>query len=193
MRDENGLSSINRPYLLEHLVAVGVATLLLEQHSRLPQANWIALGVVTLIVFGLSMAYCIRLVVLFRNKPDVRLRASFLNWMVFPAVLVLMFTSTATHWPATVRFYLSKASFDHLVEQARSGRKLEGFPRRVGLYWIEEVRDDSFRYDSGEGTLGFVTGEALIDPCGLLYDNANPGCAHYLTTRIAPEWYITEW
>jgi hypothetical protein len=193
MRDENGLSSINRPSLLEHLVAIGVATLLLEQHSRLPQANWIALGVVTLIVFGLSMAYCIRLVVLLRSKLDVRLRESFLNWMVFPALLVLMFTSAATHWPASVRFYLSKASFDRLVEQAHSGRKLEGFPRRVGLYWIEEVRDDSFRYESGEGTLGFVTGEALIDPCGLLYDNANLDYAHYLTTRIAPDWYITEW
>ena len=193
MRVGSGLHLTNYPSLLEHVMSVGVATLLFEQHSRLPEANWVALGVASLVVVGLLFAYCFRLVIFLRNKLFVGQRSSFLNWIVFPVVLVLMFTSAATHWPASLRFYFSKSSFDKLIAQAHRGEKLDGFPCRVGLYWIEEVKDESFRYESGEGTIGFVTGEALVDPCGLLYDNTNPDYSHYLTTRIAPGWYITEW
>lgn len=193
MRVENGSRSWNRPSALEHLLAVAVVILMLEQHSRLPQANWVALGMVSFVVLGLTIAYCVRLVVLLRNKSTAVQRKAFLNWMVFPAALVLMFTSAAMHWPASVRFYLSKSSFDSLIAQAQNGQKLEGFPRRVGLYWIDDVKDDNFRYESGEGIIGFVTGEALIDPCGLIYDNTNREGSHYLTTRIAPDWYVTEW
>lgn len=193
MRVENGSRTRNRPSALEHMLAVVVVVLILEQHSRLPEAHWMALGVVSVVVFGLAIAYCVRLAVLLRSKPTVGQRSAFLNWLVFPAALVLMFTSAATHWPASVRFYFSKSSFDSLIAQAQKGQKLQGFPRRVGLYWIEQVKDDNYRYESGEGIIGFVTGEALIDPCGLMYDKTNSDRTHFLTTRIAPDWYVTEW
>ena len=193
MRVGNELHPINPPSVLEHVIAAGVATLILEQHSRLPEANFVVVGLVSLVVFVLAIAYCVRIVALLRNISAVRQRWAFLNWMAFPAVLALMFSSSVTHWPASVRFYLSKSSFDNLIAQAHRGKKLEGFPRRVGLYWIEDVQDDSFQYESGQGNIGFVTGEALIDPCGLLFDNTNPKSTGYLTTQIAPNWYITEW
>lgn len=183
----------HHPSAPEHVLAAGVATLILEQHSRLPEANFLAVGFASLVVFGLSIAYCVRLVAFLRNRLAVRHRRASLNWLVFSTTLILMFSSAATHWSASIRFYFSKSSFDELIAQAYRGQKPEGFPRRVGLYWIDYVQDDDFQYESSQGTIGFVTGEALIDPCGLLYDKLNPNSSGYLTTQIAPQWYVTEW
>ena len=187
------LNPTHHPSAAEHVLAAGVATLILEQHSRLPEANFLAVVFASLVMFGLSNAYCVRLVASLRNKSAGGHRRALLNWVVFPAILTLMFTSAATHWPASIRFYFSKSSFDELIAQAYRGQKPEGFPRRVGLYWIDYVPDDDFQYESSQGTIGFVTGESLIDPCGLLYDKSNPRSSGYLTTQIAPQWYVTEW
>ena len=193
MRVGNELHPTHLPSAPEHVLAAGIATLILEQHSRLPEANVFAAGFASLVVFGLFIAYCVHLVEFLRNKSAVGQRSALLNWVVFPTTLVLMFSSAMTHWPASIRFYFSKSSFDDLIAQAYRGQKPEGFPRRVGLYWIDYVQDDSFQYESGLGTIGFVTGEALIDPCGLLYDKKNPKSSDYLTTQIAPNWYLTVW
>ena len=193
MRVGDELNPTHHPTAPEHVLAAGIATLILEQHSRLPEANILAVGFASLVMLGLSIAYLFRLAAFLRNKAASGHRSAWLNWVVFPATLTLMFSSTATHWPASIRFYFSKSSFDELILQACRGQKLEGFPRRVGLYWIDDVMDDNFQYESGQGTIGFVTGEALIDPCGLLYDKSNPESSGYLTTRIAPQWYVTEW
>ena len=193
MRVGDELHPTHHPSAPEHVLAAGVAALILEQHSRLPEANFLAVGFSSLVVFGLSIAYCVHLVAFLRNKSAVGQRSALLKWAVFPAVLVLMFSSALTHWPASIRFYFSKSSFDDLIAQAYRGEKPDGFPRRVGLYWIDYVQDDNFKYESGQGTIGFVTGEALIDPCGLLYDKTNPNSSGYLTTQIAPNWYVTEW
>jgi hypothetical protein len=193
MRVGGELISTHYPSVPEHVLAAGIATLILEQHSRLPEANILAAGFASLVMLGLFIAYCFRLATFLRNKSASGQRLEWLNWAVFPVTLVLTFSSTATHWPATIRFHFSKSSFDELITQAYRGQKPEGFPRRVGLYWIDDVMDDNFQYESGQGTIGFVTGEALVDPCGLLYDKSNPESSGYLTTRIAPQWYVTEW
>lgn len=193
MRVGDELHPTHRPSAPEHALASGVAALILEQHSRLPEANFLVVGLASLVVLGLSVAYFVHLVPFLRNKSFAGRRTALLRWAVFPAALVLMLSSAVTHWPASIRFYLSKSSFDDLIAQAYRGQKPDGFPRCFGLYWVEGVQDDNFQYESGQGTIGFVTGEALIDPCGLLYDKTNPESSGYLTTRIAPNWYVTEW
>jgi len=116
-----------------------------------------------------------------------------LSWLAFPCAVAIVVSSSATHWPASVRFQLSKPSFDALVSKAFSGERPEGFPCRVGLYWIESVNDLDFNYSTKQGTIGFVTGACLIDECGLYFDQSDPKSSHWLTTRIAPQWYLTEW
>lgn len=116
-----------------------------------------------------------------------------LNWLVLPLCLIIMMTSAATHWTAMIRFYFSRASFEELVAEADMGQMSHGFPRRVGLYWIEDVDLYERNEKTGRRRIGFVTGVVLIDPCGLEYDDAKHPSSHYLTTQIAPCWYITEW
>lgn len=116
-----------------------------------------------------------------------------LNWLVLPVCLIMMMISAATHWTAMIRFYFSRASFEELVAQAESGQMPHGFPRRVGLYWIEKVKLIDRNEKTGRDRIGFVTGVVLIDSCGLEYDDANLPPSHYLRTRIAPCWYLTEW
>jgi len=183
------------PSLFEHVVTGFSTLLVLEQHSRLPEANFFVVIFCSIATLCLGIAYLARLA-----KPSQRdktvpanNRSPILDWAGFPLALALMFSSAATHWPATIRFNLSKSSFDELVAQAHNGEEPQGFPRRVGLYWINYVKDDDFDYETCQGTIGFVTGTALIDECGLYYDKANPQSSHYLTTRIAPHWYVTEW
>ena len=195
MDELNTSNSTSHPSLVEHLIAAAVTLLILEQHSRFPEANVFIVGIASLTTLLLAIVYCTRLVMrsLSQVKPSNASRRTILHWVVFPTAVALMFTSAATHWPATIRFYLSKSSFDELVSQAYNGQEPQGFPRRVGLYWIDYVQDDAFDYETRQGTIGFVTGVVLIDECGLYYDKADRRSSHYLTTRIAPRWYITEW
>jgi hypothetical protein len=180
------------PSTLEHVIAVVVTLLVLEQHSRMPEANFFVVVISTVAVLGLGVAY-LATASLRRTDATTTKRPAFVNWIVLPVAVTLMLTSSASHWPATLRFYLSKPSFDGLVAEAYSGRELQGFPRWVGLYRIDSVQDSDFDYESRQGTIGFVTGVALIDECGLYYDQSDQKSSHYLTTRIAPHWYVTEW
>ncbi len=200
--------SSNRPWFFEH-AALGCASLLiLEQHSRLPAANPLVLLPCGFLIAAIGCSYLARLVVRLSNDDLDRHEGSrsiesfscrlpalrcILNWLVFPTAMALLMSSAATHWPASVRFALSRSSFEQLVSDAHQGKELKGFPRRVGLYWIESAYDYDFNYATRQGTIGFVTGSCLIDECGLYYDQQNFDSTHWLTTRIAPCWYVTEW
>jgi hypothetical protein len=168
---------------------------MLEQHSRLPEATFYVVILCGAATLGLGVAYFVRLAHRLRRGlfSDGVKPGAVPGWIVFPAALSLMLSSAATHWPATIRFHLSKPSFDEVVAQVYTGQKPQGFPRRVGLYWIDYVKDDDFNYDTRRGRIGFVTGVALLDECGIYYDEDDPGSSHWLTTRIAPRWYLTEW
>ena len=193
MHGASDLNPTHHPSVSEHLIAAGITALILEQHSRLPEANFLVAALASLVTMALIVAYGFHFVEFQRASSMGTHTWALLNWVVLPATVAMMLSSAATHWPASIRFYFSKPSFDELVAEAYRGRELQGFPRRVGLYWIEYVQDDDFQYDSGDGTIGFVTGRALIDECGLLYDRSNPKSSHYLKTQIAPHWYVTEW
>lgn len=180
----------DRPEVFHHFVTTVVALLILEQHSRYPEAHFLVVLFCFFATLGLGIAYVITV----SRQPTrgSRVRTWF-NRLFFPLVVLLMISSSVTHWPASVRFRLSEASFDQLVAEANSGKKPQGFPRRVGLYWIEYIYDADFDYTTGSGSIGFVTGSPLIDDCGLSYDPKNPESSHFLTTRISPCWYVTEW
>ena len=183
------------PSVIEHMITVLVTAMILEQHSRMPEANFLVTVFVFLSTMGLAIAYCVRLGERLRSSDEVKTssNSSVMHWFVLPVGVLIMLSSAATHWPATARFALSKSSFDELVAQAYNGQQPQGFPRRVGLYWIDNVKDNDFDYSTRQGTIGFVTGVALIDECGLRYDRSDRRSSHYLTTRIAPCWYVTEW
>jgi hypothetical protein len=213
------------PTAVEHATAVAITLLVLESHSRLPEAGLFVSLVSAAAILSLGFGYLWRVIhiairriratfdrhsVSANSQPiqssagnsDVsnslpgvadKKRFSFLNWLVLPACLLVIYTSTATHWPAVIRFYFSRASFEELVAQSYSGKMLKGFPRRVGLYWIEDVEYSGRDETTGRRRIGFITGVALLDPCGLEYDEMNPPDSHYLTTQIAPCWYLTEW
>jgi len=185
----------NCPSFVEHAVLAIASLIILEQHSRLPEANFVAVITCGATIVGVTVAYFVRVVTCTRreaNAAPLRPQAVF-SWLIVPATIAMLLCSAATHWPATVRFYLSKPSFDELIAQAYRGERPEGFPRRVGLYWVEYVYDVDFNYETRQGTVGFVSGVALIDECGIYYDPGNPTSSHWLTTRIAPRWYLTEW
>ena len=177
----------NQPSPFEHVISLCVTLVMLEQHSRLPEASFGAAVLCGLAMLGLGLTHVARLI-----KYRVTCR-SILSWLAFPLAVTLMLSSAVTHWPATVRFYLSKPSFDELISQAFSGQEPKGFPRRVGLYWIDRVNDADFNYADRQGRIGFVTGVALVDECGLCYDESDPKPSHWLTIRIAPRWYLKEW
>ncbi len=183
------------PSFVEHLLAIAMTAVILEQHSRFPETGVMAFFMALLITVALFVAYAIRAPSTreFFERPRSILRWSTLHWLVLPAAMLIMIGSACTHWPASVRLSLSQPAFDELVARAERGGKPRGFPRRVGWYWIREVYDLNYNYHTGEGELGFVTGVALIDPCGLCYDRSNHPTSHFLKTRIAPCWYLTEW
>lgn len=184
-------SRSGRPSLVENVVLVVAVLVLLEQHSRLPEANFFAVIVCGLAIVCVGVTYIARLAIT-ACRGNLSPAAA-MSWLVLPAAIVVLHSSAITHWPASIRFYFSKSSFEELVTQAQAGNKPADFPRRVGLYWIESIHDYDFNYETGEGTIGFVTGVAVLDECGIEYDHNNPPTSHYLTTRIAPNWYLTEW
>ena len=57
MRVGGELNPTHHPSAAEHVLAAGIATLILEQHSRMPEANFLAVGFASLVLFGLSIAY----------------------------------------------------------------------------------------------------------------------------------------
>lgn len=184
------------PLIAEHVVLACTSLLLLEQHSRLPESNLLLLPLCSGVIFVIGASYCGHLMVAIDDRVTGRTNrvgVGLLKWLVFPVTLALVLSSAVTHWPASVRFALSRSSFEELVSDAYQGKQLDGFPRRVGLYWIEYVYDLEFNYATREGTIGFVTGSCLIDGCGLCYDPRDVESSHWLTTRIAPCWYVTEW
>lgn len=195
MSEPNESKPTTRTSLAEHLVAIIVTAIILEQHSRLPEAKFPVLVICCVIVAVLGVKYFSRLAKHLRRRirPYDSTSLTIANWFILPVAIALMLSSAATHWPAKMRFHLSKPSFETLVETASTGDELTGFPRRVGLYWIDYVKDGGFNRETGEGTIGFITGAALIDECGFLYDKANPKDSHWLTTKVAPCWYLTEW
>ena len=164
-----------QPSLFEQMIAFGVTLVMLEQHSRLPEANFGVAVLCGLAMLGLGLTYAARLI-----KYGV-IRPAILSWLALPLAVTLILSSAATHWPATVRFYLSKSSFDELIAQAFRGQEPTGFPRRVGLYWIDRIKDAEFNYAERQGRIGFVTGIALVDECGLYYDDNDPMSSHWLT------------
>ncbi len=183
-----------QPSVIGVLVVALTTMVILEQHSRLPEANVIVVLFCSLATLGLGVAYLARIANW--SKTGYRMEygpRGIFNWIAFPAAVTLMLSSVVTHWPAIIRFHFSKPSFEKLVATVYEGQELDGFPRRVGLYWIDEVQDAGFNYETREGTVGFVTGVALIDECGIYYDEQDGRSTHYLTTRIAPHWYLTEW
>ncbi len=164
----------------------GVLTILiLEQHSRLPE-TFVFLSLFCLLAFPVLFIIWALMV-----RLASRSRRWDWNLLVFPIAVGLTVSSSATHWPAMLRFEFSRKSFEALIEQANRGHELTGFPRRVGLYWIEEV-DDTYNPAARTGTILFITGTALIDPCGLRYDPASPESSGYLNTKISPHWYLAE-
>ena len=179
----------------EQVALAIIVLVILEQHSRLPEVNFLAFLVSLVVFVGIGIAYFCRLPgIVWRLRDAQRFKMrTILNWLVFPSAVVIVLSSSATHWPASVRFQLSKPSFDTLVSKAFSGERPVGFPRRVGLYWIESVHDLDFNYSTKQGMIGFVTGVSLIDECGIYFDQRDPKSSHSLTTRIAPQWYLTEW
>lgn len=194
MEVESDEQSTNYRLMLEHSVAAIVTLLMLEQHSRMPEAQFLICFFAVVAVFGLGIVYFSRLLKSLRWKSEANRRSrALVHWGVFPVAVTMMLTSSATHWPASVRFYLSKASFEELISKAYSGQEIGEFPRWVGMYNIDRIYDSEFNYETRQGTIGFVTGVALIDECGLLYDSSNRESTHYLTSRIAPHWYVTEW
>ncbi|MDB5337277.1 MAG: hypothetical protein JWN70_2896 [Planctomycetaceae bacterium] len=190
-------SSTSGPSMSENLVVLFATLFVLEANSRLPSASFLVIMLGGTAMIGPGLAYLTRIAIQFaRPKADYskyfKLR-SIAKWAVLPAAIALLISSDATHWPAAVRFHFSKSSFQHIVTQGQKGIRPAGFPRRVGWYWIESISDYSFDYRGGQGKLGFVTGTALIDPCGINYDPADPPTSNWLTTRLAPCWYLTEW
>ncbi|HBN77331.1 MAG TPA: hypothetical protein DD473_16280 [Planctomycetaceae bacterium] len=185
--------STSRPSLIEHVIAVTITCLMLEQHSRLPEVNLVVAGIGFLSTLGLVVAYGFHFEKSSQNQLKAITPKSLLHWLILPAAIIIMLTSAQTHWPASIRFSLSKSNFDNLIAQVERGEKPQGFPRRVGLYWIDYVKDSNYDSSTGQGTIGFITGIVMIDECGLIYDKTDPKSSHYLTTRIAPCWSITEW
>ncbi len=195
---ENGSPDVSRPTRpswVEHCFAALITVVILEQHSRLPEAGVFAIFLTAPVMLVLVITWFVRLlrVGVSHPTPSRTSEQSAWHWAVLPVAILILMSSSITHWPATVRFYCSKSSFEQLVTQAQNGKPLPGFPRRVGLYWIDEIQDDEFDYQTGQGNIGFITGVAVIDQCGLYYDPADPESSHYLTIRIAPCWYVTEW
>ena len=189
--------SPNYPSAAEHAVLGLASLIILEQHSRLPEVSFFVFFMGGAAIGGVGLIYFMRILIGSTSKnrtagsPLDRPRIV-LSWIIFPAVVVLVLSSAATHWPARIRFYLSKSAFEDIVTKAYEGNTPEGFPRRVGLYWVEAVHYD-FNYETQQRAIGLVTGVALIDECGIYYDPNDPSSSHWLTTRIAPCWYLTEW
>lgn len=172
-------------HVLLHGFTAVLTILILEQHSRLPE---LAVFLMFFCLFTFPVLFLIWALV-------VRLAYRSRRWdrhlLGFPIAVALTVSSSATHWPAMLRFEFSRNSFEALIEQANRGDELTGFPRHVGLYWIEEV-DDTYNPSTRTGTILFITGTALIDECGLRYDPANPESSGYLNTKISPHWYLAE-
>ena len=87
--------------LTEHVVLAIAALIIIEQHSRLPEANFFAVIMCGAAIFGVAVAYFGRLMARTRKKGDARrpsLRAA-LSWLLLPATIALLLSSAATHWP----------------------------------------------------------------------------------------------
>ncbi len=184
-----------RPLWLEQFALAIIVLVVIEQHSRLPELGFLTFLVSLAVLLWLGAVQLGRLAKIQRRKlvaSQISLRTIW-GRLAFPSAVAIVLSSSATHWPASVRCQLSKPCFDALVSKAFRGERPEGFPRRVGLYWIESVKDLDFNYSTKQGTIGFVTGVSLIDECGLYFDQSDPKSSHWLTTRIAPQWYLTEW
>ena len=195
MQTKRGLLAVVCPSRFEQFALTVVVFVILEEHSRLPELSFLTLLVSLVVFVGIGIAYLGRFSAMVRLQAETQQfqMRTILSWLVFPCAVALVWSSAATHWPASVRFQLSKPDFDALVLKALNGESPEGFPRRVGLYWIESVYDLDFDYSTKLGTIGFVTGVCLVDRCGLYFDQSDPKPSHWLTTRIAPQWYLTEW
>ncbi len=187
--------AVIRPLWFEQVALAIVVLVVIEQHSRLPELGFLTFLVSLAVLVGLGAVQLGRFAGIQRRKllaSQFSLK-TILSWLAFPCAVAIVLSSSATHWPASVRFQLSKPSFATVVSKAFSGERPEGFPRRVGLYWIESVYDLDFNYSTKQGTIGFVTGVCLVDDCGIYFDQRDPKSSHWLTTRIAPQWYLTEW
>lgn len=183
------------PLWFEQVTLAIVVLVVIEQHSRLPELGFLTFLVSLAVLVVLGAVQLGRFAKIQRRKllaSKFSLK-TILSWLAFPCTVAIVLSSSATHWPASVRFQLSRPSFDALVSKAFNGERPRGFPRRVGLYWIESVKDLDFNYSTKQGTIGFVTGACLVDDCGLYFDQSDPKSSHWLTTRIVPQWYLTEW
>lgn len=194
MDASNGPQAPTGPYWVEHAVGITTTALMIEQHSRFPEASFLVVVLATFVTLWLGSVAISRFRSLI-DRPKFNVpRRTFAHLTVFPVAFSIMVTSAMTHWPAMVRFGLSRPSFKHIVSQVHRGELMEdSFPRRIGLYHIKFLMLDEFNSANRSGTIGFSTGTVLADPCGLEYDPKNRPSSHYLTTKIAPKWYVTEW
>ncbi len=99
------------PSSTEHVIAAMAVLVMLEQHSRLPEAAFPVVLLCGAATLGLGVAYVVRLIGRARcNTSCARLtRRGLLSWAILPAAIALMWSSAATHFSATIRFSLSNA------------------------------------------------------------------------------------
>ncbi|MBX3439103.1 MAG: hypothetical protein KF861_16555 [Planctomycetaceae bacterium] len=145
------MTSLHGPTLVEHIV-LGVASLaILEQHSRQPEATIVLIlisGAAFVFVGAASLAHLVNLTNAHQTSSSPPGLRRWGRWLIFPTVVALMMLSAVTHWPAIVRFHFSRSSFEELVAKAYNGEPPDGFPRRVGLYWVWYCEDGDFDYEA---------------------------------------------
>lgn len=98
------------------------------------------------------------------------------------AICGLIMLTATTPWPLAIRFWLSKASLQRIVEKAGRGEGAPSF-QRVGLFEIEYVRSDS------------LTGGMFLQMGHVVHDGVRYGFVYrplksdFDTTHFLGDWW----
>lgn len=158
-----------------------VCVILVEQFSKRPLPSLAALIVCGAVLVA-AVVYRFFAHVKTPNQPN-RYRK-----MVIALAFVAVLTSVVFRWPARLRLYVSQPAFNKVMNEMHAGHQPYGYPRWVGLYWVQRVYDNDY---GGDGPIGFVTGWAHHE-VGLQFG----GGQQFLGSDAIPighNWYLTEW
>ena len=99
------------------------------------------------------------------------------RWFVFPVCVLLVYAGFPTRWPLRLRFWLSRPSFERVIERALAGQPPPSGAQFVGLFYFVDVSV------AANGDAWFYEGQ--FGP-GILKQQGNAG---WPPDRIAKDWY----
>ncbi|QDU79648.1 hypothetical protein Pla110_13590 [Polystyrenella longa] len=175
-----------------NIVSVLWTSLVLEQHSRYHSATFPVVFLSAFLLIVLSSFYFFTILMRLKRQKEV-------SWFqlaslsAYPLALTIMVSSSLTHWPASVRFFFSRSSFEQVVEEINQGREPEEFPKWIGLFWIDSVTTSGYDLSAKAGSVDFITGFVFWDECGISYTPDLSGRSPNRDFRLAPDWYLVEW